>query len=81
MDTSYAEVGTEIVICFHRPERYVQEVQKYVCKKTVITEVVNEPPAVCHVKIDGGFYWWPIDDMILASDIDLLTPEQRERIR
>ena len=80
MDATYAEVGAEVVICFHRSERYPQYTQRYVCKKTFIT-MASPRGVVCKVQIDNGYYWWPIQDMILASDIDLLTPEQRARIR
>jgi len=89
MDATYAEVGTEVVVCFHRPERYPQYIQRYVCKKTFITmaspttysDGTADGGVVCKVQIDNGYYWWSIQDMILASDIDLLTPEQRSRIR
>ena len=81
MDATYAEVGAEVVICFHRSERYPQYTQRYVCKKTFITMASPTTGVVCKVQIDNGYYWWPIQDMILASDIDLLTPEQKSRIR
>jgi hypothetical protein len=79
MDISYAEVGTEVVIAFHRQEQY-HSVQRYIGRKTFITKV-DIFSKTCKTNIDGEFYWWPVRDMILASDIDLLTPEQKLKIK
>ena len=84
MDPVYAEVGAEVVIGFHRHSQYAF---RYRGAKTTITYVKRESPgprAWCKVSLDNGFhgcYWFPVDDMILASDIPLLTPEQRARIK
>jgi len=79
MDASYAEVGTEVVICFYRPPHHDVN-QKYCGRRTVITEV-RHFSSQCRVAVDDGYWWWSISNMILASDIDLLSPEQRSRIR
>jgi hypothetical protein len=87
MDPIYAEVGAEVVIGFHRQSQYAF---RHRGAKTTITYVKRESlgprascPSVtwCKVSLDSGFYWWSVNDMILASDIDLLTPEQRSRIK
>ena len=80
MDASYAEVGTEVVIAFHRSELYRYYGQRYVCRKATITRK-HATVDSCQVDADPDGSWWPIEDMILASDIDLLMPEQRARIR
>ncbi len=79
MDPVYAEVGAEVVIAFHRQELYtISRPVVYVGRKTVIIRVGDND---CGVRADGGYYWWPVRDMILASDIDLLTPEQKLKIK
>jgi hypothetical protein len=80
MDLSYAEVGTEVVVAFHRSEQYIWYPQSFVCRKATIThrDLHNK---MCRVRGDHDGYWWPVRDMILVSDIDLLTPEQRVRIK
>ena len=77
MDASYAEAGTEVVICFHRPSVTRQD---YCSRRTTIIQVADDGDA-CRVAADTGYYWWAVSNMILASDIDLLTPEQRVKIR
>ena len=79
MDATYAVYGTKVVVGFHRPERYDERVNQYVCRITHVIRADDENR--CHVFIDNGFHRWPIQDMILASDIPLLTPEQRARIK
>lgn len=87
MDSSYAEVGTEVVIGFGDwcPDYdNIGPMRDLLGTKTTITRVrsfnaVRNP--WCHVAADDGRWWWPVCDMILASDIDLLTPEQRVKIR
>jgi len=80
MDTSYAEVGAEVVIGLNylSDAQSVAAARKYFGKKTVIIGVAGD---CCQVQIDGGHYFWPIQDMILASDIDLLQPEQKAWVR
>ena len=87
MDATYAEVGTEVVIGFGDwcPDynRY-PSMRALLGTQTVIIEVDLEFSVECpwcRVKADGGKWWWPVCDMILASDIDLLAPEQKSRIR
>ena len=90
MDSSYAEVGTEVVIGFGSSfYSYGYHMERYLRRKTTIVEVgefrVGSRPANaccwCLVKADGMDHWWPVQDMILASDVELLTPAQAERIR
>lgn len=83
MDESYAEVGAEVVIGFGcKCNICIEDMNRLRYTKTIITgvriNIVNE--AWCHVSADNN-KWWPAYDMILASDIDLLTPEQRAKIR
>lgn len=80
MDPVYAEVGAEVVVgLYYDPNGHFNSTaKKYFGKKTIIIERVSY---TCRVEIDKGFHCWPIQDMILASDIPLLTPEQRARIK
>jgi len=79
MDPTYAEVGTEVVVGFTQNHYYSCFVRDSLPIKTTITQVHAEG-GWCRVKADGSKYWWPVDDMILASDISLLLPEQKSRI-
>ena len=92
MDSSYAEVGTEVVISFGNKYRYESHAQPYLCKRGLIigtkqfTMGSRKIITWARVKTSYGSewsnnLWWPVDDMILASDIDLLNPDQRERIK
>ena len=80
MDPVYAEVGAEVVVGFHRQELYTTARPAYVGRKTTITRKHRYANA-CEVDADEGYNFWPIQDMILASDIPLLTSEQRARIK
>lgn len=86
MEQTYAEVGTEVVIGFRgkcNDYRFIEDMGRLRYTKTIITEVrINTSnEAWCHVLADNTRWWWPAYDMILASDIDLLTPEQKAKIR
>ena len=84
MDDTYAEVGTEVVICFYRPP-IDPTFQIYHRKRTTIIEVRHSQVSCrfsqCRVAADRGQNWWSISNMILASDIDLLLPEQKALIQ
>ena len=85
MDATYTAVGTEVVIGFGARYTYLLEVQRYLCRRGLITEAkqgTNGSGVTAWARVDiSDTLWWPVDDMILASDIDLLTPEQKSRIR
>ena len=90
MDDTYAEVGTEIVIGFgtRRGTRYtyLPAVRSYLCTRGLITETQRssngEGNIITWARVDrSNTLWWPVCDMILASHIDLLSPDQRKRIK
>ena len=87
MDASYAEIGTWVILGKHK--RFVgwdgfswnPDMEKYVGQKTTIKHVYHDVITVCQVACDRGWYYWRVEDMILASDVPLLTPEQKEKLR
>ena len=85
MDATYTAVGTEVVIGFGARYTYLPEVRRYLCRRGLITEAkrgTNGEGVTAWARVDiSGTLWWPVDDMILASDIDLLSPEQKARIK
>lgn len=81
MEDIYATVGTEVIVGFHNSTGYTGSMSKYAGFKARIHSVIrNEYNKLlwCLVDADEGDYWWPVCDMILASDTDLLT-EEKER--
>ena len=84
MEDIYATVGAEVIIGFHNSTRYTGVMSKYVGFKTRIRSVYRTlygRKLWCKVDADRRDEWWPVCDMILASDIDLLTPEQKARVK
>ena len=85
MDSSYAEVGTEVIL--GRPKTdfrgyWITEMEDHVGKRAKIqtTNIHRSGYDVCYVDVDGGLCYWRVQDMILASDVPLLTPEQKRQL-
>ena len=90
MDESYAEVGAEVILGKHTRDpvgcgiNWNPYKDKYVGKKTVITKVRSRDLSgclVCSVQCDNESWAWRVENMILASDVPLLTQEQRAKLR
>lgn len=88
MDNTYAEVGTEVVlgkhVCRSRGEHWRSEKDQYVGKRTTITYVTGldfSGCLCCAVSCDNSRWDWRVESMILASDVPLLTPEQKAKMR
>ena len=86
MDESYAERGTEVILGMHtRNGRFGLEwecaMERYVGRKTRITNsrTFSDKTVFCRVECDRGRFLWRAEDMILASDVPLLT--EAEKIR
>ena len=88
MDASYAEIGTWVILGRHkREDRYrglswYPDMEKYVGKKTIIKEVYLVTGIMfCIVACDRGRFSWRAEDMILATDVPLLTSKQRWELK
>lgn len=88
MDETYAEIGTEVILGKHVGRscgtEWVQEQNQYVGKKTTITRVRGTDFSgclCCSVSCDNSRWDWRVESMILASDVPLLTPEQKAKMR
>jgi hypothetical protein len=89
MDESYAEVGTEVILGKHvhkfGGQNWIEAKEAYVGMRTTITRVRGLRDFAgclcCSVVCDGGEYSWRVESMILASDVPLLTPQQRVQLR
>jgi hypothetical protein len=84
MDESYAEVGTEVILGRPKnnaPGYWVRTMEPYVGGKATIISVHLGLCSVCYVDADMGRYYWRVEDMILASDVPLLTPGQKAKMR
>ena len=89
MDESYAEVGTKVILGRHKRRTRVGiawcegEMDAYVGSEATICDVfkATDDCMACYVDIDQGQYYWRAEDMILASDVPLLTPEQKRYLR
>ncbi len=73
MDSTYAEVGTRVIIT---------DGGDFVGKKATVTRgPLSQRSGLCVVCFDNGVsYYWSVRKMILASDIPLLTPEQKRKL-
>ncbi len=88
MDESYAERGTEVILGRHKRETVFgtdfcsPEMDPYVGRAAIIKEsfLCGDGCLCCYVDIDDGVYYWRVEDMILASDVPLLTPEQKIKL-
>ena len=73
MDSTYMEIGTEVIICRGR----VRFKERFVGSRGKIVEVSQlEGPPKCAIRSDTlapeySFWWFP-DELILASDEPLL---------
>ena len=88
MDESYAEIGTEVILGKHIERRagynWVPEMDLYVGLRTQIARISGRDTSgclVCRVQCDCRFWPWRVESMILASDVPLLTPEQRLQMK
>ena len=93
MDESYAEVGTEVILGKHvmrrRGKNWTEAMDVYVGVKVKITGLSRgfsehrdlSGCLCCKVDLDHGEHDWRVESMILASDVPLLTPEQRAKLR
>ncbi len=86
MDDTYAEVGVEVILGEHVPRsrgaNWNPGQELYVGRKTKITRVCGTDYSgclCCYVECDFGHNDWRVENMILASDVPLLTPEDRVR--
>ena len=84
MDESYAEIGTHVILGKHKrltnygTDWIDERMDEYVGKEAVIRDVfqATDGCCVCYVDVDEGCYYWRVEDMILATDVPLLTPRQ-----
>ena len=79
MDSSYAEVGAEVILL--DPNRIYQS--PMVGQKATINSYpfVFSGNLVCSVACNKRSFWWRIQDMILASDVSLLTEQQKTQLK
>jgi len=75
MDATYMEEGTEVVLI---PFNQWHPKYEYKGKSGIISFVLQDK---CTVTCDAGCYWWFPSEMILTSDVTLLTPEQKLQMR
>ena len=82
MDSTYAEIGTKVIIlkssACTRSNGWSPYMDGYVGRSACITRV--QGPTMdslgvagwCQVDIDSGCWWWPVSSLILESDRKLL---------
>lgn len=72
MDRIYAEVGTEVILRGHSEDPDLGN--RYMNKKVYIYELDHVDHRWCLVQFydKAERWWWPIHDMILATDEPLL---------
>ena len=88
MDDTYAEIGTEVILGKHKREtvcglRWCNDcMNPLIGKKTKITQTYRDDDGllVCFVMGGVGPHAWRAEDMILASDVPLLTPKQKRQL-
>ena len=69
MDSTYAEIGTEVILQKNHKDSYLFGL----CgEKALICRTDGSPWCEVSVKRTQEYWWWPIQDMILASDEPLL---------
>ena len=81
MDETYAEIGTEVILCKHK--RRISPIGYSWCDgcmKTKITEVFQRSGVLVCLVENGTHHYWRVEDMILASDVTLLTPKQKRQL-
>ena len=86
MDTSYAEVGTEVILGKHvrrsAGTNWSEAMEQYVGCKTKIVRVTSPDYSgclCCVVECDRE-HFWRVENMILDSDVPLLTSEQKAKL-
>ena len=73
MDASYLEIGTEVIVV--KPRLDQKESRKWLRGKIAsLTSYCGQ--ACCTIAGDSYFLWFP-EELILASDEELLRPEDR----
>ena len=88
MDESYAEVGTKVILGKHRHTSRSWWCEmcmaRYIGREAIIKNIrtASDKCVVCKVTINGDEvpHLWRAEDMILASDVPLLTPEQKTKL-
>ena len=93
MDNTYAEVGTKVVLVRHvtKPrlsagtsgfsDNWNSGMDRFIGTTATIVRAFGKDSCgclLCNVKENG--WYWRVESMILASDVPLLTPEQRARL-
>ena len=83
MDGTYAEVGVWVILGKHkgRPRSWCDCMDRYVGKKAQITRITRCSNGRLACIVNGySTHPWRVEDMILASDVPLLTPEQKRQL-
>jgi len=89
MDSTYAEAGTKVVLGKHvfktdsrLSDNWDPQMDSFVGKMATIKEVsgIDDYGCVCCRVKEYGWVW-RVENMILASDVPLLTPEQRAKLQ
>lgn len=88
MDETYAEVGVKVVLGRHtstdgsyRGLNWNSDMDLCVGKIATIKSVEGNDSYGCLVCVKEYGWSWRVQNMILASDIPLLTPEQKEKLQ
>ena len=88
MEDVYAEIGTEVILGRHTRTgtcctNWYSQQELYVGRKARITRICGCDcirALCCKVDVDDGVFPWRVENMILASDIPLLTSEQKAKM-
>ena len=82
MDSTYAEIGTKVIIlkssACTRDSGWSPYMDQYIGYSACITRVHDDTPPGplgarwCKLDIDNGNWWWPVSSLILESDRKLL---------
>ena len=78
MDESYAEVGAEVILT--DPDGYQRGTFIGKKSKVVGAPITRQGTVMCVVCYSHSMFYWPVHKMILASDVTLLTPEQKRQM-
>ena len=70
MDSTYAEVGTEVIL--RQGSGFVRDMEPYLNRKAIITRVFYSTSNFVKVDVDDSSFLWCVNAMILASDEPLL---------
>ena len=80
MDSTYAEVGLEVILWKNNPHLWNSYRDVYLGKKTSITRLADDH-SCCMVSCDSGQFIWQTSEMILATDAALLRESDRALVR